>query len=947
MKLFSEKRWGWLSGVFITLLLLAYIGNNVAAAYAPAINNAFGIVTSKVTGGSGDEYVYYQSDYANAEDLKAYLTETGILVETEGLVLLRNDNGLLPLDKGAKITPFFTASVNFNYSSSGSSAAETSGYPTLREALEKSGFAVNETLWNAYKTGEASQDNGYGRATTGNTYQIKEAGWDVFSEATVAAIDGVALVTIARDSGEGKDINLTTSKKLAKGSGGQDGSYLSLSDQEVDVLQHLTQLKSEGKIEGIVVLLNGSTTVQLDFLFRDDIDVDAALWIGNVGSSGIYGVAQVLCGDAPPSGKLSDTWLKNNFSSPAMASWSLNSSKKFTQKYTNAEDLGLNSTQENYAVYVEGIYVGYRYYETRYEDMVMGSDGVGAYSYDADVAYPFGFGLSYTDFAWSDFKVTENEKDFTVQVTVTNTGSTAGKDVVEIYLQKPYTDYDREHKVEKAAVELAGFAKTSLLAAGASETVTVTVEKERFKSYDADGYKTYILDAGDYYLTAADNAHAAANNVLTAKGYTAETTDGRMDENGDAALTFKWTNGTLDATTYAVSSQTGYAITNQLDHADVNRYEGSGENQVTYVSRSDWEGTWPTEAVTLSIATDQMKADIDSNKALPAGGDTPTYGADNGMTLAMLRGLSYDDPQWEKLLDQMSYADQALLVSTGQFATVPLESISKPATSENDGPTGVANTTTGSSFPSEGIWASTWNTELIQRMGDAIAEDALASGQTGMYAGGVNIHRTPFDGRSHEYFSEDAVLTAVAIQYEVKGLQNKGVVAHVKHLAFNEEETNRNGACIWLNEQEARELMLLPFEYALSESKGDSGAVMTSFNRAGVIWTGADSGLLNEIVINEWGFHGYNITDMAESNGKFYMTYQDGIVGGTDLYLGSGDALTDFKDNAAFAQRLREASHHILYSIVTCRATCHGGVMVSTSLSTPRPFMAALLFTMV
>ena len=368
---------------------------------------------------------------------------------------------------------------------------------------------------------------------------------------------------------------------------------------------------------------------------------------------------------------------------------------------------------------------------------------------------------------------------------------------------------------------------------------------------------------------------------------------------------------------------------------------------MTYVSRSDWEGTWPTEAVTLSIATDQMKADIDSNKALPTGGEMPAYGADNGLTLAMLRGLSYDDPQWDKLLDQMTYADQAALVTTGQFATVPLESVGKPATAEDDGPTGVASTTTGTSFPSEGIWASTWNTALIQRMGDALAEDALASGRTGMYAGGVNIHRTPFDGRSHEYFSEDAVLTAVAIQYEVKGLQGKGVVAHVKHLAFNEEETNRNGASIWLNEQEARELMLLPFEYALSESKGNSGAFMTSFNRAGLIWTGADSGLLSEIVLNEWGFHGYNITDMAESNGKFYMTYQDGIINGTDLYLGSGDALTEFKDNAAFAQRLRQASHHILYTVVNQSAAMNGLGVESVVLTVTPPWQVALNVTLI
>ena len=342
-----------------------------------------------------------------------------------------------------------------------------------------------------------------------------------------------------------------------------------------------------------------------------------------------------------------------------------------------------------------------------------------------------------------------------------------------------------------------------------------------------------------------------------------------------------------------------------------------------------------------------MAADIASNKDLPTGGEMPTYGADNGLTLAMLRGLAYDDPQWDKLLDQMSYADQATLVTTGYFTTVALESIGKPATAEDDGPTGVAHTTTGTSFPSEGIWASSWNTELIRQVGDALAEDALASGKTGMYAGGVNIHRTPFDGRSHEYFSEDALLSAIAIQYEVQGMQAKGVVAHVKHLAFNEEETDRNGVSIWLNEQEARELMLLPFEYALSESKGNSGAFMTSFNRAGVIWTGANDGLLIHIVRDEWGFHGYNITDMASGNGAYYMTWQDGVINGTDLFLGEASALTEYKDNAAFAQRLREAAHHILYTVVNQSAAMNGLGVESVVLTVTPWWQSALNISLI
>ena len=281
---------------------------------------------------------------------------------------------------------------------------------------------------------------------------------------------------------------------------------------------------------------------------------------------------------------------------------------------------------------MEGIYVGYRYYETRYEDYVMDTDNTGDYEYGETVAYPFGHGLSYTTFEYSDFEVTENEDgNFDVAVTVTNTGDVAGKEVAEVYLQKPYTEYDQENGIEKASAELVGFAKTQELQAGDSETLHITVEKERLKSYDSNGYQTYILEDGDYYLTVGEDSHAAVNNILAAKGYDEKSTDGRMDADGNEDMVYKWTNDKLDSTTYAVSSQTGTEITNQFDDVDINRYEGSGDNEITYVSRKDWEGTWPKEAVTLSVATEQMAEDLTSNKALPEdGSEMPEYGKDNG-----------------------------------------------------------------------------------------------------------------------------------------------------------------------------------------------------------------------------------------------------------------------------------------------------------------------------
>ena len=915
-KLFSMKLWERLCAVFLTLLVLVNVGYTTAMAYAVQINRTLNISLDSVLSSSEGDFEYFEREYTDAESLSAYADAVCTEVEAEGMVMLKNDNNALPLEAGSKVSLFMNGSVNFNYGTSGSSAANTEGYATLKDAMENQGFRVNEDLWQFYSEGAAKR---YKRTTIGNTYVVNEAPWEKYDEALISTFSefDVAIVNLARDSGEGKDLTTVNSDGL-------DGSYLSITAQEAEVLTALTQLKAEGKVSKIIVLLNSSAPMQLSFLEREDIDVDACLWIGNVGKTGVFAVAQVLAGEAVPSGRASDTFLMDNFSSPAMASWVMNESGIFSQRYANAEAVGLNATQEYYGVYVEGIYVGYRYYETRYEDYVMGTANVGDYDYSQDVAYPFGYGLSYTDFQFSDFNVEAKGDTFTISVKVTNVGDQySGKEVVQVYLQKPYTDYDKENGVEKASVELAGFAKTQVLAPGASETVTITVKKEQFKSYDSNGAETYILDAGDYYLTVADNAHAAVNNILAAKGYSPA--DGKMDAEGDASMTYKWNNAKLDTTTYAVSAYTGEAITNLFDNADMNRYSGAGDNSVTYVSRSDWTGTWPTEPVVFSVS-EQMLKDLSSPLGVPDDGSTsPLYGQAGTLTLAQMRGLAYDDEKWDQLLNQMTFGEQAYLVTTGQYSTVPLTGIVKPATKENDGPTGVASSITGTSFPSEGIWASTFNLELVKKVGDAMAEDALLNECVGMYAGGVNIHRTSFGGRSHEYFSEDPYLSGVASAAEVQGMQEKGVIAHVKHLAFNDEESNRNGICIWLNEQSAREIYLVPFEYSMNSSMGNAHAVMTAFNRIGCIWVGTHEGLLKELIHGEWDFSGYNITDMAVSNGAQYMTY-DSVYYGTDLFLGSGSetALDEYKDIPAFQNRLREAAHNILYNMANYSASMNG-----------------------
>lgn len=920
MKIFKRKLWECLALILTALFVILAGGYSIAMSQSASINNALDISSSEIERSDEEQYQYFKRSYGDDEydKLQADYLALAEEVEGEGIVLLKNENNALPLAKGEKVSTFLTGSVMFNYATSGSSAADTSEYTDLKTALESVGLQVNPTLWDFYSTQVSVL--GMGRYKEGTRYMVNEVPYESISADAKASFSdyGTAIVNIARNSGEGADINSTRSDTL-------DGSYLTLSEAELGVLKELTSLKDSGQIQKIVVLLNSSATVQLDFLEEEGVDVDACLWIGNVGKGGITGVAKVLTGDYVPSGKLTDTYLNDNMSSPAMKQQSYNEFNNFMRQYTGADRLA-DTSQMYYGVYTEGIYVGYRYYETRYTDYVTGRQRTGDYDYDADVAYPFGYGLSYTTFAYSDFEVTYDEaaREYTVTLTVTNTGNTySGKEVVEVYLQKPYIDGG----IEKAAVELAGYAKTDVLQPGESSSVEITVSESRFKSYDSEGACTYVIDEGEYFLTVANGAHEAANNILAAQGYTTENTDGRMDANGDADLVQSFEKS-YDDTTYSKSEHTGVDITNQLSFADLNKYEGSS-TKVTYVSRSDWEGTMPSAAIQVEL-TDRLYGDLQNKRPIEEDADAqmPSYGKNNGLTIVGLRGENYNSDKWQDLLDQMTFEEQAYLITNGMYTTVPLSSVAKPDTHEFDGPTGVVGSQGDLSFPSEGIWAATFNDDLIRRVGEMLAEDALSQGITGLYANAVNIHRTPFGGRSHEYYSEDPYLSGMASIAEIAGMQSKGVIAHVKHIAFNDQEDQRAGGAVWLNEQAAREIYLLPFEYALSsaEGMGNGHAVMSAMNRAGAIWVGASDELLNGIMRGEWGFDGYCITDMAASNTAFIMTYQDGIPGGTDLFLGSGShsALNEFKDNATFAQAMREASHRILYVVANYSAATNG-----------------------
>ena len=918
----------WAKRVFViclTLLCVLSAVYDAATANATMINNALGVQTFRVVESQADAGVdtnYFPTEYDSPEKLFEAAAQLCRQAEAEGLVLLTNENNALPLPAGAKISFFAQGAVNPNFGSTGSSAASTEVCVSFRDAFEQEGFSVNASLWDWY----AGKAKGLRINTVDGlvkTYTVNELPWnDVLAaqQDGFAAYGDAAIVVLSRDSGEGFDVS-------TQGSDGKNGSYLSLTEQEEAMLRGLTELKASGAFQRVIVLLNGAVPMQMDFLFDASISLDACLWIGNLGMAGTRGVADVLAGKVNPSGRLTDTYVRDSFSSPAMASWRLNDKGIFAQTYTNADAMGLNSSQKYYGVYAEGIYVGYRYYETRYEDAVSGQPGAGSYDYDAVVAFPFGHGLSYTSFDYSGFSVAEDTAEgmYTVSLTVENTGNAPGRETVQVYLQKPYIDGG----TEKASVELVGFAKTALLQPGKSETVTIAVNRESFRSYDAYGAGTYILDPGDYYLAVGKSAHDALNNILAKKGLTPDGTGGGMTAPGDkflAAVALHMDR--LDAETYAVSAETGKAIGNLFDFTDINRYENRGENSVTYVSRANWEGTWPKAPIKLSVAGDGMLADLQSHKALPddARAVSPAYNVPSGSQLIALRGLPYDHSAWDILLDQLTYEEQALLISNAAFGTSTLDSIALKESKASDGPTAVSGSITSVSFPSEGIWASSWDVELIQKIGDLLAEDARMNGVDTLYAPGINIHRTPFGGRAHEYFSEDPFLTAQAAMAEIAGMQQKGVVAVLKHYAFNDEEAARNGICVWLNEQAAREIYLLPFEYAMRPSSGSAWGAMSSFNRAGALWTGASSALQIALARGEWDFQGYFITDMASSNGALFMTYDDGVFNGTDLFLGSGSktALKEWKSSILFRQRVREAVHRVLYVTVNHSAVMNG-----------------------
>lgn len=907
-KVLIKPLWIVLSVFFALVFATCIVGSDLAFKNAGAVNNYLNVLTYRQVKSSDDEgkdYIYFKSPYLNEDgtydddSLIEANKQTVVDVQGEGSVLLWN-NGALPLAKGDKISLFGARSVDLFRSGEGSGASQSRASYNLKNALEKQeGITVNNTLWQYYNSSSVSS---YKLSSDDVGKKVKEVPWSALSEKAITSLSShgdAAVFVISRKGGEGVDLVKTGADTV-------DGSYLSLSAEERGVLANLIALKGK-TFKKIVVLLNTPGAVQFKDLKDYMSAIDACLWVGQPGMYGAYGIAAVLSGSVNPSGRTVDAFAYDNLKAPAVTNM-------VAKQYSNNSSFDISVPfQGTYLAYEEGIYVGYRYYETRYEDSVLNRGNTNGWKYAEEVIYPFGYGLSYSEFEYSNFSVKENRNGYTVSLKVKNTSSVPGKEVVQVYLQKPYTDYDKQNGIEKAAVELVGFVKTDTIAGGSTADVNIEIDKERFKTYDAIGKQTYIVEGSeDYYLAVGVNSHDALNNILAAKGITKSN---GMDYDGKASFAQKL-SVKEDLKTYAKSSR-GYAVTNRFDHADWNRYDGSDGKKITYLSRSDWQGTFP-KGVNLSMTQTLAR---DTSWDIPVvekdGAKMPTYGKNNGLLLIMMKDLPYDSPVWEDFMDQLTWEECSELSANAMKSTIAIKSIVKPQEVTEDGPLGMnrAYTTSGErtmSFPTSPVVAATWNASLIEKMGVQKGADMMHSGATGIYAPAMNLHRSQYGGRNYEYYSEDGYLSGVIGLAETKGIQSLGCYVTLKHFALNDQETNRTGVSIWSDEQAIRELYLLPFQ--MSVEQGGARSVMSSFTRVGALWNGADYNMCTEVLRNEWGFEGFVISDCAP---QVYMTFSSGVLGGNDctLYSNPKDSFALWKNSPTVMQALRQSCKNILYTV--------------------------------
>ncbi len=848
-----------------------------------------------------------------SEETSAKATELVNEITAEGVVLAKDEDNVLPVASGSKLNVFGWSSTNPCYGGTGSGALNTA-YPVtdLLTGLHDAGIETNEELSKFYTDYKAD------RPSVGMVEQdwtLPEPNVNLYTDEMMEnakAFSDTAMVVITRVGGEGADLPTDMAsvvdgswiRRVAQAYGSERGTayyngtyddslnegndwdkgdhFLQLSNREEDLLDLVTS-----NFDNVILVYNGANAFQMDFL-KDYPQIKGVLLCPGTGQSGFEGFGKVVSGEVNPSGRTADTYVSDLTAAP----W-WNNFGDF--KYTNTEDLNSDASffdpegaTPSFVNYVEGIYVGYKFYETAADE--------GLINYDDEVVFPFGYGLSYTSFTKEMSSITSDGTNLNFTVTVTNTGSAAGKDVVEIYSNPPYTNGG----IEKASANLLDFAKTNELAPGESQTMEFSIPVEDLASYDYQTNGCYVLEAGDYIISANNDSH----NVADSKTYTVA-----------SDIVYNESNK---------RSSDAVAATNEFDFA---------EGEVTYLSRADGFANY-AEA-TAAPANYEMS---DADKAVfynahsytesgyeaddDANAEDITTGAKNGLKLVELRGVDYNDPKWDDLLDQMTIEDMQQLIGFGGYQTAAVTSIEKVRTNDCDGPASINNNFTGVGsvgFPAATLIGMTWSKELAYSFGDSIGEMANEMDTSGWYGPAMNIHRTAFAGRNFEYYSEDGVLSGVMASNAIKGAQEHGVYAYMKHFALNDQEGNRTSmAATWSNEQAIREIYLKPFEISVKDA--DSHAVMSSFNYIGNRWAGGCSELLKNVLRGEWGFVGFVETDYFGVYG--YMTADQGVRNGSDLMLcttGNDFNTVTVLTNSS-KQALREASKNILYTVVNSRA---------------------------
>lgn len=950
--------------VTTAILLVFSITLSVVATQVPLVHNTFNSLFGEerrvITKGDPADAMHFAPDEGIVDKATALAAANRVNEElcAEGFVLLKN-NGALPLPGGARISVFGMNSADPVYGGSGSSAKDNSNGVDIYQSLEDAGFQVNPKLKEFYTAQKAA---GKGRTSKLNfdtgVLEGLETGELPLSDYT-GGIQGyagdytdAALVVFSRVGGEGYDLPRTM--KNTAGANPED-HYLQLDNNEQALLEALCA--PDSGFDSVVVILNSVAPMELGFLENDTYNgkLKGCVWVGATGGTGMAALGRLLSGEVNPSGRLVDTFARRFADAPAWANFSNNMTQDGNRYQVGGVD------QNAYFVdYEEGIYVGYRYYETRgYTEYEKSGD----YSwYDNAVMFPFGYGLSYSDFTWmldrllldgaeisSGDAITQADKGKTVtaEVTVTNSADSrySGKDVVQLYISAPY--YDGE--VEKAHVVLGAFAKTKLLAPGESQTVTLSFRVADLASYDyadlnGNGSKTYEADNGTYAVYIGKNANDAWRS---------------------SDLKFELT--VPETLVFAEDMVTGNSVENRFDEVS--------EHITTYLSRADWEGTWPAAPTQEERNVEQSLIDSMSVEAYIGAGSavdegkpwqadrkprqqkTPLTFAETEIKLYDLIDADYDDPRWETLLSQLTVKEMRYLVGTGNFNTAAIDSIGKPKTTDPDGPAGYTTFMSATNatavvydtcfYASECVIGATWNVELAQAMGNSIGNESLIGNErgdgrtySGWYGPAMNIHRTPFSGRNGEYYSEDGLLSGRMAASVVTGAREKGVNTMVKHFAVNDQETDRdtNGLITWLSEQALREIYLKPFELVVKEGK--SLGIMSSFNRIGTVWAGGSYELLTEILRNEWGFQGMVITDYANA----YMNPDQMIRAGGDLCLFQDQqpSASGAVVNASHLTALRQATKNILYA--TSRTNAMNGMGEGIEYGYAPPYWKLALF---